>query len=785
MKTMKIRITMIAVLLLGFGAAQAEVCEDVIGVFFDTEAYTYETMTLYPFDQVTAYLLVLNPSDPVGISGWEARTEVVGSIVAPAWTLAAGLDVTPDENDWCVGIGLGVNALPTAPTVLLATFTGFVINPTDVLEFYVKPLPGTISFDDTPGYASGNDETVLIPLNYFVADPNLYACALVNGSGYVMPVCETRFDQQYMINITAHRTQLNDVTNYAGTKATAVDGYDEHDLPAAPAQPSNYLRLTFPHPEWGSPFGDDFDTDIRAEFDPVEERKVWTFRVETDDPLDPVTLYVSDEFVGTFAWDYLLVNHQTGEVVDLFDWSGSYVYTPNPDGVNYFDLVVGESGIPDLDPQHRYVGDGWTMVGAPLVPEFNTFESVILDDASATTFIMELAPGSGYMPMEGSDPFEQGMGYWVGAAAPFTWAMEGEKDLDPVIVDLNYGWTMVGYPMWFRSELNGIRVVDGANEYAWGDAVAAGLVGAEVYGYDNLTEAYVGDNVLEAWHGYWFQSYAPGLQLVFDYANMPLVALVGWEPYADLDDEQNWLLSVSVDGAPGVELGTCVLSSDGFDAYQDRAPAPRSPTDSGGAELYFDRPEWGLATGAKVSSDVRNPASKADHHWDAVLAVPSGGQATLTWTRAEWGGTSDLQVYLPEQNRVVVPSMRATTSVTLTVPETGTLAVQFRTPSLTGVEDVLPEVVATLTARPNPFNPQTELSFSSPVAGDAAVRVYDVLGRLVKTLDAGAVSAGGNGRVTWYGRDAAGREVSSGTYFASLSVGGKAVGEIRKLSLVR
>ncbi len=73
---------------------------------------------------------------------------------------------------------------------------------------------------------------------------------------------------------------------------------------------------------------------------------------------------------------------------------------------------------------------------------------------------------------------------------------------------------------------------------------------------------------------------------------------------------------------------------------------------------------------------------------------------------------------------------------------------------------------------PNPFNPQTKVSFVLERAGHANVRVYDVQGRLVKELVAGDLPAG-PGSVIWDGTDTAGQHASSGVYFVQVVSGSK------------
>ncbi len=71
-------------------------------------------------------------------------------------------------------------------------------------------------------------------------------------------------------------------------------------------------------------------------------------------------------------------------------------------------------------------------------------------------------------------------------------------------------------------------------------------------------------------------------------------------------------------------------------------------------------------------------------------------------------------------------------------------------------------------ARPNPFNPTTELSFELPSAGRVRLSVVDVTGRLVRTLVNGPMSAGLH-TATWDGVNEAGESVASGVYLYNLT----------------
>ncbi len=66
--------------------------------------------------------------------------------------------------------------------------------------------------------------------------------------------------------------------------------------------------------------------------------------------------------------------------------------------------------------------------------------------------------------------------------------------------------------------------------------------------------------------------------------------------------------------------------------------------------------------------------------------------------------------------------------------------------------------------QPNPFNPQTTITYSLPSRGEVTVTVFDVSGRLVRTLFQGVESAGAK-TISWNGVDDAGQSVASGVYY--------------------
>jgi len=71
---------------------------------------------------------------------------------------------------------------------------------------------------------------------------------------------------------------------------------------------------------------------------------------------------------------------------------------------------------------------------------------------------------------------------------------------------------------------------------------------------------------------------------------------------------------------------------------------------------------------------------------------------------------------------------------------------------------------------PNPFNPETTISYSLEHSGNVKIEVYNVKGQLVRTLINEAQNAGKHSAV-WNGRDDHNRSVASGIYYYRLTAG--------------
>ncbi len=84
---------------------------------------------------------------------------------------------------------------------------------------------------------------------------------------------------------------------------------------------------------------------------------------------------------------------------------------------------------------------------------------------------------------------------------------------------------------------------------------------------------------------------------------------------------------------------------------------------------------------------------------------------------------------------------------------------------------------------PNPFNPSTTISFDLRIVTPVRLRVFDLSGRVVRTLIDGQILAAGRHSESWNGIDATGQPVATGVYLYRLEAGD--FHETRRMILIK
>jgi len=99
-----------------------------------------------------------------------------------------------------------------------------------------------------------------------------------------------------------------------------------------------------------------------------------------------------------------------------------------------------------------------------------------------------------------------------------------------------------------------------------------------------------------------------------------------------------------------------------------------------------------------------------------------------------------------------------------------TLSVQTPTDVKDSDDPNIPRSIELYGNYPNPFNPETRISFALPKPLHARLRIYNIFGEEVALLVDGLLMAGRH-TITWNSSNPVGQPVSSGIYFYRLETG--------------
>lgn len=158
---------------------------------------------------------------------------------------------------------------------------------------------------------------------------------------------------------------------------------------------------------------------------------------------------------------------------------------------------------------------------------------------------------------------------------------------------------------------------------------------------------------------------------------------------------------------------------------------------------------------------------------EGVLVLVVGGTETTTTNASGYyelslpAGTYTLRFTHPDY-------VEFQTDITVIAAQTTILNVALNPApaAIDGPAAVAPARFALAQNQPNPFNPSTTIGFSLEEGGLVSLLVFDVSGRLVRTLANGPLARGAHA-VSWDGRDDRGQAAPAGIYLYRLTANGE------------
>jgi len=433
---------------------------------------------------------------------------------------------------------------------------------------------------------------------------------------------------------------------------------------------------------------------------------------------------------------------------------------------------------PSLPNAPAYKATDYRIVGLPgasnrsvrdfLAGEQNKDWQVYRDNGAANNF---------FVAFDGSSTFQFSVGraFWIINKGPVnintTVPSAPLNAAQEVVIPLQSGWNLITTP--FTAAI------------AWSKIQAADTLSEPIYSFNG---SFSESPTLDPYVGYYFFNTTNRFSLKIPYSLLfSTVAATNVDPAI-------WRVNISLSSSEfsdkSASFGIAPETNRDLDRLDFRKPRAIAVTPT----VEFKRPAWD-ASYSTFATDIR-PEFEASESWEFDVRATSRQSAQLAFTGIK-RIPAHFEIYLIDASRAQSVNLRedslyhftpAVELIKFKVVVGRKENVQEQLSSLT-----LPKEFALGPNYPNPFlseaksrsagNPSTTISVVVPLASEIELKVYDILGKEVKTLYHGALAAG-RYWFSWDGRNAAGSNVVTGVYLYRLNTN-TGVSLLGKMILIR
>ncbi|MCF7794702.1 MAG: T9SS type A sorting domain-containing protein [Candidatus Cloacimonetes bacterium] len=320
---------------------------------------------------------------------------------------------------------------------------------------------------------------------------------------------------------------------------------------------------------------------------------------------------------------------------------------------------------------------------------------------------------------------------------------------------LELGWNLVPNP--HRTDYKIDQLIFSLNnvDFQFYQAIQNNLIEPVFFGFDSGFEP---ADILQKDKAYYLFCYQENLELKF-------IPFYENEFSPELELEQKIKLTAEQnDHYAQIIVGSSAVADSLFDANFDILKPELLPFDD---NINFYLPlDWGGQNPVKLHQSVSNWNSSGD---DIMFEYPFELELLSTEMvhfHSELTNIPDnIYAYLQMPNELIELDSSANYFPANSLVS-GSILISNE-PILNADDEIIPEKF-TANNFPNPFNPQTNISFNLPSADHVVLNIYNIKGQKVKQLISNKLAAGKHSMV-WNGRDDNNKQTASGVYFYRLS----------------
>jgi len=169
---------------------------------------------------------------------------------------------------------------------------------------------------------------------------------------------------------------------------------------------------------------------------------------------------------------------------------------------------------------------------------------------------------------------------------------------------------------------------------------------------------------------------------------------------------------------------------------------------------------------------------------NVTIALQNDQNETVAFARTDSNGQYAISNLVNQTYRAIVTKLRVPT-LTQNIVISGEQNQNFTLSTALSNDDPAqsaPVQKINLTNYPNPFNPETTISFTLSKATSIRADIYNLKGQKIRTLT-NEMKASGNQSLVWNGKDDAGKSVANGIYLCK--VRGDGFSSSRKMALIK